>query len=444
MATKLDTKQLGSPKRKGDKHPSNGSAAFDYYAAFSHSFVVDLIDYLKPRATAILLDPWNGSGTTTTIAAEKGVQAVGLDLNPAMVAISNARLVSRTLARTTIDRVKRRSLFKGSPQLHALPDDGLLTWLNPRSVGAFRHVQRYFQEISDETTLEFLPEQYRHIQRKRLNLFLNLSLCSALRSVISSFETSNPTWIPHSLPVLERVRPKPETIESALRAFLDIAFDTLASCSNDQLANVTIGEADSRALPLPSHSVSTVIGSPPYCTRIDYAVATSPELFLLRAVTASTFRELRDRLLGTTSISLRRTFEPPREWGRCCLNTIRQISRHPSKASDTYYLKTFLQYFSGLSDSLRELDRVTTSDGAIALVIQDSYYKNIHVNLPLIVTEMAQRMHWYLDKKQDYTVRSTLAASNPKVRSYRDDFTAIESVLIFRKASRSIRRSRRK
>ena len=51
-------------------------------------------------------------------------------------------------------------------------------------------------------------------------------------------------------------------------------------------------------MPIKEQSVSHILSSPPYCTRIDYAVATALELGLL-GYTRTEFNSLRLSLLGS-------------------------------------------------------------------------------------------------------------------------------------------------
>ncbi|WP_410712175.1 DNA methyltransferase [Bradyrhizobium sp. BEA-2-5] len=44
----------------------------------------------------VVLDPWNGSGTTTSVANGAGLTAVGIDINPAMAVVAKARLSPTT------------------------------------------------------------------------------------------------------------------------------------------------------------------------------------------------------------------------------------------------------------------------------------------------------------------------------------------------------------
>lgn len=70
---------------------------YRYYAGYSAGFVEQALQ--ESAATAkLVLDPWNGTGTTTVVAASKNVPAIGFDVNPALVVVSRARLLERRQA----------------------------------------------------------------------------------------------------------------------------------------------------------------------------------------------------------------------------------------------------------------------------------------------------------------------------------------------------------
>jgi hypothetical protein len=110
------------------------------------------------------------------------------------------------------------------------------------------------------------------------------------------------------------------------------------------------------------------------------------------------------------------------------------VESHDSKASATYYAHYFERYFDGLSSSLNEIDRVASSRAKMALVLQDSYYKEIRLDLAAVATEMLKPRNWQLLGHADFSTR-TLAAVNPRARKYRSTFTAAESVLLFHRQS---------
>jgi hypothetical protein len=131
------TTNIRNPKRGAESRVGRASW-YAYYAGFSTTFVQDAIQYAAPRTGACLLDPWNGSGTTTEIAASLGFNALGFDLNPAMVIVAKARLVDHTV-QASLGSILDDILDKAKRTDHADPDDPLAIWFTLGSASAFRN-----------------------------------------------------------------------------------------------------------------------------------------------------------------------------------------------------------------------------------------------------------------------------------------------------------------
>lgn len=415
---------MESPKRSSDERRNTTLSAYNYYAAFSQSFARSALDQIGIQPTEQVLDPWNGRGTTTCVAAELGIRAQGFDLNPAMVTIAKSHLASREHVQVALEALERNPPANPASRNDQL-EDGLVRWLTPQAARHFRVIQ---SDITHVVTRTFpkLDEP----SRDQVHAFLSLVLCGVLRDVLRPMQTLNPSWI--------RMRVEPEhrlstSIDTLRLLYRDLAADAVCRLpiGRPPTAGVSIAVADSRTLPLPDGSISATVSSPPYCTRIDYAVATSPELFLLGHLSSTEFDSLRRNMLGTTAVSRDIPSAVPFEWGSVCSDAIRRIGSHSSRASSTYYLSTFLHYFDGLSKSIREIDRVSRSGASVVLVVQDSDYKEVHLDLQSIVIEMAEIHGWRLRNRMDHPLRHTLAGTNPRAREYRSDFSAIESVLHF-------------
>ncbi|MEW6536911.1 MAG: DNA methyltransferase [Candidatus Auribacterota bacterium] len=197
-----------------------------------------------------------------------------------------------------------------------------------------------------------------------------------------------------------------------------------------QSGKVKVEVASSESLPNDDNSVHFVLSSPPYCTRIDYAVATFPELAILGYSLESDFPQLRRVLIGTSTVS-RSVCSPLSEWGSCCNNFLQAVGSHKSKASKTYYYKNHVQYFDSIYKSLSEIQRVLAPKGCCVLVIQDSYYKDVYNNLPQVIVEMGESLNLYLNDRYDFSFERSMARINPNTRIYRKGYGSTESVLCF-------------
>jgi len=378
------------------------------------------------------MDGWNGSGTTTSVASALGHLTRGFDLNPVMVVVAKARLVSKrehsSLDPLAAEIIKKASADRAKP----LVDDALQLWMGPRGANDIRKLERAIQQLLlDHEHYEAPATRANFDNLSGIGAFLYLALFRTVRRLLQRFVASNPTWVKTPRNPAGRIRPSTETIFQVFRAQVLSMVDTehAGLFEHQEIGQADVCTASSDSLPIENKSVSFALASPPYCTRIDYAVATKPELAVL-GYTEESFRKLRQSLLGTSTVP-RVQPDVQKNWGRTCLTFLRQVREHDSRASDTYYYKNHLQYFQGLYKSIGELSRVLRKDGTCVLVVQDSYYKEIKNDLPHIVTEMAYEHSLRLTQFRHFKHARTMAAVNPSTHNYRSAFTATESVLVF-------------
>jgi hypothetical protein len=202
----------------------------------------------------------------------------------------------------------------------------------------------------------------------------------------------------------------------------------------ERIPSAILDVASSVSLPISDKSIDVVVTSPPYCTRIDYVIKTAPELALVGVGNSSAFRTLRERMIGTPTIS-KQYSTPTADWGQTCVNLLESVENHRSRASKSYYLKTQFQYFGGIHDSLVEINRTLNNSGQCFFVVQDSYYKEIRIDLARIVTEMGTLIGWNFEHCCDFDSLKTMVNVNRKARAYNDPpKLAVESVLHFSKS----------
>jgi hypothetical protein len=198
--------------------------------------------------------------------------------------------------------------------------------------------------------------------------------------------------------------------------------------SPDQSADIRT--ASSTNLPIDDSVIDFVLTSPPYCTRIDYAVATLPELCIMGYGIKSGFDNIRRSLIGACTVP-KQPPAPKTSWGKTCLKLVENISSHTTKAAKTYYLKNHLQYFDGLFNSIGEIARVTKPSAKCAIVVQDSYFKDVHNDLPMIFIEMAEAHSLHFKQRYDFPQTITMGSVNRGTSLYRGRHNITESVLFF-------------
>jgi hypothetical protein len=266
--------------------------------------------------------------------------------------------------------------------------------------------------------------------------FFYVAIFRSLRSLLRSFVGSNPTWIKRAGPQQAFVDVPFDRLVKLFREQMLIMRETLAQekdSANNNHPLPTIGLANSSNLPVTDGSYDLVISSPPYCTRIDYAIKTRPELAVL-GVDGGSFRALRDRMIGTPTVHAT-PLVPSSEWGGTCRNTLKKIREHESRASASYYWKTYIQYFRGLFLSLGEINRALQTSGLCFLVLQDSFYKEVHVDLAKITGEMTASLGLKLVRQTNFHSQRAMVGINTASRSYNDGRIFTESVLVLEKSS---------
>lgn len=387
---------------------------YRFYAMFSEAFARDVIERTTLASGAVLYDPWLGVGTSTAVAGSLGIQALGVDINPVMVTIARGRLASREIANEAATAARD---FVASSSIAVAEDDPLHAWFGNGVASELRQWQFAAEKVrSTMSSLEGAD-------------FLLTCIFSVAHGLAGRFQTKNPTWVRRPAPA-DRIDSSPKPLSELIDAEIVRRSEFCTDSASNETVCLKVGSsADQNCDP---ESIDLVLSSPPYCTRIDYAVTTQIELAVL-GDSESSLRELRDRSMGTSTIRRKRLAQRCSEWGPTCLSFVQKVQEHPSKASAGYYLKTYEQYFGDLSGSIDQLAKALRRGGIGVLVVQDSYYKGVHTDLARIVNEMSELAGLNLTARDDFPAKKSMRNINTRSRRYRMDTSGTESVLWFTK-----------
>lgn len=389
---------------------------FPYYAGFSQEFVAAILEPTLRRAAApLVLDPWNGSGTTTAVATRHGYKSVGVDLNPFAAHLARAKQV--TLRQLKYARRRTSALADEMPsQLAAKPGDPLRDWLPPEVAGAARYViDRLARRRTSNT-----------------DSLLVLALARACRRLARAKRRANPTWarpttLVHSTPT-QLLTAWIESVEASIAA----VEANPAPPGSTSLSSISSGDA--RALRIATDTVDLVITSPPYCTRIDYAVQCRLELALLDIGSRERrFASLRRNMMGTTSLRPVRDNQTLSELPKGVSHLLGQVRTHASHRAAEYYYPWLAQYWTDARRSLAEVCRVLKPKAPAYLVLQNSYFKDVEIDLATLYLELAASLGMLgnIVAREPVATTRNKASANLGARRYADQYGRryFESVL---------------
>lgn len=382
------------------------SSLYPYYAGYSEAFVQSMFDYLGVQSGNSVLDPWNGGGTTTFVAALNGVRSTGIDVNPVLSSIAHARCAGPRAVHNAAAALAGIS----SIPIEGLDDDD---WLEA--------LRRYRSRVIASVRPNSSPHQARAL--------IDLVFFRAMRGVAHEQRSANPTWFKAraglSRPNAEQLRQELQSHAARVIGLQSARATAIRTRPSIYSANFLTWRG------LRANAYDYVITSPPYLTRIDYAMATYPELRLALGSVEEIGR-LRTQMLGTplTTGRVKSNSKLSSEVGNSLLQC---IERHPSKASSTYYYRFYQSYLTGLEESIFKIARAIRLGGQAAIVVQSSYYKEHLVDLAAIVSEMGSACGLEQLGRVDFPQKRSMVNVNSRAVGYLDDFSLAETVVVLGK-----------
>ena len=366
--------------------------------------------------------------------ARLGVNSIGIDINPALTVIARARLTPRpkTSSRTKLGK----ELTEVARQLEAEVEigDPLRRWIRRDGIARVRAIQSAIHQL---VSRDLQPPHHVSVVSQvdrlpKLVCFFYSALFATVRHLVSRFRASNPMWLKSPATYRHKIAPSWDRLTQDYLERIGYLEERLRldhTASYPIHARFETGSATS--LSFPSGSFDGVLTSPPYATRIDYVVGLLPELAVL-GVDDELLSSLRTESTGSPVVvnhhSLCNSQTVASNHGA---QVLRRIRDHPSKGSRPYYMPWMHGYLKSLQAGLSETVRTVVPDGAICIVVQDSYYKAVHVDLQQIVVEMLNTLGKNLEKRYDYPVTSLRSRMNPRARRHLSIRHNRESLLVF-------------
>lgn len=417
-------KQIMNPKRS--KAERGGLHAWHpYYAGYSEQFVQSALEFLDIGEGQCVLDPWSGSGTTNFVCAKMGVSSVGYEINPAIGAYAAAKHPNNV----TVGEDLSALLEEIKLNAQALRSDVRLTngdlefmdeTLALTAKAAIQGIGQWSNRCEESANEFQAPLEPR-------GNFLLAGTYRVLRNLSGFKKGKNPTWY-------SKTSVKTEVGEDEFWSSLGKVLHEMA----EDISKVEYKKPYSRyeifcgdfLKESATEKFDGIITSPPYLTRIDYAMSTKLEIVTSKGEEG--LRSIREASLGSPII-LKEIPVVLKEWGEVCLSVLEKIENHNTKAAKSYYWKNIVQYFDQAFESIKRFEELLTPKAGALVVVQSSYFKDIYIPLSEIYCEMARSVGFKAEVVFERQVKTHLAHVNTKSRNYVEKKKYTEDVVYIRK-----------
>lgn len=322
---------------------------FYYKEGFARDLVFLLIDEFGLNEGNLVLDPFNGSGTTILACKEKGIDAIGIDVSQLAVFASNVKCADHE-----IDKMKEaaKKLLKAK---FRKPDTG---WVK------LDIVRRAFSKYALEDIVFFKEYIETMDEEKKIKDFLKLALINASTKCTYAMKSGGSIRI-------DKKRHMPPFRIMLKKVLWNMIKDVEASKLHNSNAEALFGDAR-KLTSIQDNTIDAIITSPPYLNKIEYTNVYAIETYLFF-----------DRNMGKPAI---RSF-------------IGDVAEAEDVFNGKYKLPVEAHpYFRDMKKALEEMFRVLKPKGKAAIVVGNGCFPDGVVESDILLAEIAEQIGFKVDR----------------------------------------------
>lgn len=373
---------------------------FHFKEAFSPSFVTTAIQTLGFKPDHVI-DPFGGSGTTGITCQLLGIDATTIEVNPFLADVIRAK-TSHIDAETLIKSAQgfRDNLLRTKPDLEGLSylpstfieAENKQRWIFSRSFG--ERLSQYLQcirQIADADVQRFF----------RVALGAVLVACSNVY-VNGKGRRYRRNW--------QETQADGKHLDFCFYEQFNTAFEDVHRFAARPKTRIDVLHGDSRtAMQSLQRPADLIVFSPPYPNSFDYTDIYNVELWTLGYLSSSVDNA---RLRSSTvhsHVQIRRIAERPMNESTTLQGAINQLEAKREELWDARIPEMISGYFRDMECVLLESLRLVTERGKVLMVVGDSRYAGVLIDVPTILVELSRAIGF--TKAQIYEVRKMRASA---------------------------------
>jgi len=377
---------LASPSTNQDTHDLPFQRWYRFKEAFAPRAVVEAISKLD-KAPSSCVDPFGGSGTTALTAQFLGIRPTTVEVNPFLADLIESKLqtydpeallhsfrrVIEVAASSKADPIKE---LAGGPKTLVPPG------VNERWIYSLAVAERI---LAYRQAIELLDDQS---HARLLRVLLGSTLVTLSNVVISGKgRRYRSGWQNRAV--------QPTSVHRMFEAVFLNAIEDIVRFGKRPCTGYTLLRGDSRVALTQAQSADFSLFSPPYPNSFDYTDIYNLELWMLGYLkTAEDNRKLREATLRS-HVQIKRSFEATSS-SPTLDATIAALNARRLDMWDANIPDMVRAYFDDLIAILSELHRVIVPGGSVMMVVGDSRYAGVAVNVGTILVELARELGFEL------------------------------------------------
>jgi hypothetical protein len=383
----LPTSFRGSGVAPGSSNREAGEMPFqrwyNFKEAFAPEFVAEIIGSM-PGKPARCLDPFGGSGTTALTCQFLGMHASTIEVNPFLADLTEAKLSAYDVDSLVTDRCvladrcavaelvldSRQPAFPGAPATFVEP--GLdERWIFDRDVAArivaYRHA---IEDVESETNRRL----FRVLLGSVLIPVSNVTISGKGRRYRSNWQA--------------RRRCANDVDRLFEEAFQRALYD-ICRYGDRRTGTYTLLRGDCRSRLADAGETDLVLFSPPYPNSFDYTDIYNVELWALGYLeTTAANRSLREATLRS-HVQIKRDFGGAGLQSPTLARTLDQLNARTDELWNANIPAMVAAYFRDLQTVMERSRRLMNEAGRLVMVVGDSRYAEILIDVPAVVAELA-------------------------------------------------------
>jgi len=355
-----------------------------YKEGFSPNLVEKAIEFSRIKKTDVILDPFNGSGTTTLTSALNGYKSVGIEVNPFTSFLSQSKINNVDI--NEFHRKKDLVLNKA-----CLGANSML-----KGFSTFSQTANIDKWLFNDSVLDTFAGGWSATDKIKKT---NLRQVMQLALIVSAMQNCNASRDGKCLRYRDSWQNNicnKDTFLTSLQSNLSLMIEDIENYPIHKQPIILTGDARSILSNCNIEKFKLCITSPPYLNTFDYTDIYRPELFLGQFV--KNREDLYNLRLRTIRSHIQAKWDSPgiSEFGELYKNSIDYILQHERELMHKRIPLMVQAYFEDMLTILKLLRTKADNNAQLWMVVSNSAYADKEIPVDLIIAEIAGLANWKL------------------------------------------------